>query len=153
MIIAPIVLSALVSAGSVAPAPTELTPDKPVKVGDVEVVCTGVGLEARQNAAWESYPLKVEIAGRGGQFLGDVQLSISQGGRSIASVTCGGPWLLFRLAAGKYQVDGETEGKAASSSALVPAVGQARIILRYPELGGAIEVPLSASAATPALTQ
>ncbi len=148
MIIAPVVLAAVISAGS-QPAPVVLAPDMPVKIGNIEAVCTGVGLDARQNPAWASYPLKVEVAGRGGQYLGDVHLTVSQRGNPLAAVRCDGPWVLLRLAPGKYHIDAETEGQTASSAALVPADGQGRVILRFPELGGGMETPVAPNAVTP----
>lgn len=62
-----------------------LVPDKPVKNADIEAVCTGVGLEARQNPAWASYPLKIEVTGRGGQYLGDARLILSQKDKTFAT--------------------------------------------------------------------
>jgi len=117
---------------------TALPPDRPVSIGAVEAVCTGASLDARENSAWASYPLRIEVAGRGGQYLGDVRLSLSQNGKSLAEVACDGPWILFRLPVGRYRVEALTEGKTTSSNAYVPASGQGRIILRFPELGGEI---------------
>lgn len=115
-----------------------LVPDTPTRAGDVEAVCTGVSLEARENPAWNAYPLKIEVAGRGGQYLGDVRLVLSQKSKTFATLTCGGPWILFRIPAGRYQVQAETEGKTVSSATMVPAMGQGRVILRLLELGGTL---------------
>jgi len=129
----------------VGPAASEefglLPPDKPSMIGTVEAVCTGVGLDARENPLWAGYPLKVEVAGRGGQYLGEVQLTVTQAGQTIASLRCGGPWILLRLTAGRYAVEAQTEGHKVSSSALVPANGQSRVILRFPDLGGETAPP------------
>ncbi len=113
-----------------------LAPDQPTRIGAALAVCTGVGLDARQNPLWAEYPLKIEVAGRGGQYLGDVRLVLSQNDKMIAAVGCSGPWILFRLPAGRYHVEARTEGRTISSSALVPASGQGRVILRFPDLGG-----------------
>jgi hypothetical protein len=67
-----------------------------------------------------------------------VRLSLSQNGKALADVACDGPWILFRLPAGRYRVKALTEGKTTSSNAYVPASGQGRIILRFPDLGGEI---------------
>jgi len=120
---------------------TALPPDKPVLVGSIESVCTGIGSDARENPLWAAYPLKIEVAGQGGQYLGDVHLTVSQDDRAVVSVSCSGPWILFRLAAGRYHVEAQTENQTAASSALVPGSGQARIILRFPRLGGQIGAP------------
>lgn len=119
-----------------------LSPDTPTRAANIEVVCTGVGLDARQNPAWADYPLKIEVAGRGGQYLGDVHLSLSQKDKALVTLTCGGPWILFRVPTGRYQVEAKTEGRTVSSGAFVPATGQGRIILRFPELGGAMTPPV-----------
>lgn len=148
MIVMPIVLMTIFSV-ALAPTTVVLAPDTPTKIGDIEAVCTGVGLDARQNPAWTSYPLKVETAGRGGQYLGDVHLTISQHDNPLAIVRCDGPWILFRLPAGRYQLDAETEGKTASSQALVPETGQGRVILRFPELGGERGAPVTPPPAAP----
>jgi hypothetical protein len=126
-----------------------LKPDMPSQMGDIEAACTGVGSTARQNPAWTAYPLKIEVTGRGGQYLADVHLTLTQKDQSIASVYCDGPWLLFKLPPGRYRVEAEIEGRKEASPALVPATGQGRIILRFPDLGGEVG-PSSAAAATSA---
>jgi len=68
-----------------------------------------------------------------------VRLSLSQNGKTLAEVACDGPWILFRLPAGRYHLEALTEGKTASSNAYVPATGQGRIILRFPDLGGEMD--------------
>lgn len=113
-----------------------LAPDTPTRLGGVEAVCTGVGLDARENPAWAAYPLKVEFAGRGGQYLGDVHVTLSMASGTLVSVHCSGPWLLFRLPAGRYRIDADIEGRTVSSAAIVSTSGQSRVILRYPDLGG-----------------
>jgi hypothetical protein len=117
-------------------AATRLPVDTPSTVGDLEAVCTGVGLDSRQNPDWTVYPLKIEVAGQGGQYLGDTTLTLSQDGKELAAVKCDGPWILFRIPPGRYQLQAETEGKTIQSPAFVPTGGQGRIILRFPELGG-----------------
>lgn len=139
MAVSPFLLAGLFFiASDVAQAPVILAPDTPTRLGGVEAVCTGVGLDAREDPAWSAYPLKVEFVGRGGQYLGDVRLTLSMASGALASVTCSGPWLLFRLPAGKYRLDADIEGRTVSSSAIVSASGQSRVILRYPDLGGVI---------------
>jgi hypothetical protein len=144
MILARGVIVGLMSALPVAAPAQEfgtLVSDTPTRTANIEVVCTGVGLDARQNPAWADYPLKIEVAGRGGQYLGDVHLSLSQKDKTLATLTCAGPWILFRVPTGRYQVEAKTEDRTVSSGAFVPAAGQGRIILRFPELGGAMSPP------------
>lgn len=131
----------IASEGLTGPEPVILVPDVATKVGSLEVVCTGIGLDARENPDWSAYPLKVEFAGRGGQYLGDVHVTLSQHGVAVAAISCSGPWVLFRLSAGKYRIDANIEGRSVSSAAIVPVSGQSRVILRYPDLGGEIGTP------------
>lgn len=118
-----------------------LSPDTPSQIGTVEAVCTGIGLDARQNPLWQTYPLKIEVAGRGGQYLGDVHVTLSRDNQPIASLICSGPWILFKTTPGRYRVEAWLDGRTASSSAFVPNSGQGRIILRFPDLGGAVPPP------------
>ncbi len=134
-------LLALLPAAAQAQEATLLPPDKPVTVAGVEAVCTGIGSDARENPLWASYPLKVEVAGQGGHYLGDVHVTVSQERKTVAAVKCSGPWILFRVPAGRYRVEGLTEGLTASSSALVFEKGQSRIILRFPSTDGQTSVP------------
>ena len=146
-----IILTAVISAVPVTVLAQELgtlVPDTPTRLAGIEAVCTGVSLDARENTAWGAYPLKIEVAGRGGQYLGDVRLILSQQNKTLAALTCGGPWILFRLPAGRYQVEAQTEGRTVSSPAFVPVTGQGRIILRFPELGGQIPLPASETKST-----
>jgi len=141
------ILMGLISISPVVAFAQELgavSPDTPVRTANVEAVCTGIGLDARQNPAWNGYPLKIEVAGRGGQYLGDVHLVLTQKDKTVASLTCGGPWILLRVPTGRYQIEAKTEGKTVSSAAFVPAMGQGRVILRFPELGGEVSPPLAA---------
>jgi hypothetical protein len=113
-----------------------LKPDTPTQIGTAEAVCTGVGSTARQNPAWKAYPLKIEVTGRGGQYLADVNLTLTQADQTIAAVHCDGPWLLFKLPPGRYRVEAEVGSRKEASSALVPVAGQGRIVLRFPDTGG-----------------
>ena len=117
-------------------AADRLPVDAPTPIGDTEAVCTGIGLDSRQDPRWSSYPLRIEVAGRGGQYLGDVALTVARDNKEVVTVRCDGPWILFRLPAGRYQIWGETEGKTVESTALVPPTGQGRVILRFSDLGG-----------------
>lgn len=123
-------------AANSALAMEKLPVDAPRHVGGIESVCTGIGLDSRQDPRWQSYPLKIEIAGQGGQYLGDVALTISRDDKYVVSVQCDGPWFLFRLSPGRYQIQAETEGRTVRSMAFVPTTGQGRTILRFSDLGG-----------------
>jgi len=76
-----------------------------------------------------------------GQFLGDTVVTLSKGDEELASVSCGGPWVLFRLMPGAYSVTAETEGIKQTSKVTVREKGQARVVMSFPSLGGAIAPP------------
>jgi hypothetical protein len=118
--------------------PVQLPFDQPASVDGIETVCTGVSLEARQNPSWQAYGLKVEVAGKGGQYLGDVTVRVSKDGKPVLAAVCGGPWILFKLPPGRYRIDAAEEGQTAASAAFVPNAGQGRIILRFPTLGNEV---------------
>jgi len=130
---------------------TALQPDTPTRIGDMVAVCTGAGLDARQNPAWAEYPLKIEVAGKGGQYLGDIHLTLSSKSGAVAQMSCDGPWVLVKAAPGAYHVDVETEGQAAGSNAYLPTEGQGRIIIRFPMLGGEVGEPQTGVQPIPAL--
>ncbi len=113
--------------------------DTPQTVSGVEMVCTGIGTEARNDPRWSVYPLRVEVAGIGGQFLGDVQFALEKEGKVLAQSVCSGPWLLFKISPGRYRISATAEGKTVSSTTDAPISGQRRVILRFPELGGGTE--------------
>lgn len=113
--------------------PASLAMDVPIQIAGIETVCTGVGLEARENPDWGAYALKVEIAGNGGNYLGDERVTLRHNGADILSANCAGPWLLFQLPPGRYAVEAEYAGRTVSSAAMVSAGSQSRIILRFPD--------------------
>jgi len=108
-----------------------LAMDTPTMVGGIETVCTGVSLDARQDPRWSAYSLKVEIAGEGGKYLGSEAVTLRKDGKLLSEFDCGGPWVLFKLPQGRYDVQARIGGQTASSAAFVPSEGQGRIILRF----------------------
>src|SRR5689334_18001553 len=81
-----------------------LPPGQPVQVHGIEVACTGESLDVRRDIRWNEFPLKIEFAGPGGQYVGGETVSISQADKEILSVVCGGPWLMVRLPPARYDV-------------------------------------------------
>ena len=110
-----------------------LPPDLAVVTGSVEAVCTGASLDAREDPRWPAYSLKLEFAGEGGRYLGGETVTVRKQGKEVFSGSCEGPWLLLRLPAGRYAVEARLNGNIVSSSAVVPAAGQARVVLRFAE--------------------
>jgi hypothetical protein len=107
-------------------------------VGGVDVACTGIGDEAQTDPRWRAYPIRVEFAGGTGQYVGAATLTLhDKNGAAAFTVSCGGAWLLLQLPAGKYRVTASTEGAAPRVETIsVPASGQARAVIRFPEIVG-----------------
>ena len=112
--------------------------DTPTIVTGVETVCTGVGADAQSDPRWAAYPVKVVLAGKGGQYLGDAQLTVEQNGHAMVSVICGGPWTLFKLAPGHYHVKATVNGETETNDLYAPKTGQGRVIMRFPDQGGTV---------------
>jgi hypothetical protein len=124
---------------STAAAQDRLPMDREIpQGGGIAVVCTGVGFTSREDPRWAEYPLKIEVAGAEGQFLGNVTIAIEREGASLVRVGCGGPWVLARLSPGSYTVSAEYEGETTSQRVNVPGDGQGRVILRFPDAGGTV---------------
>lgn len=121
-----------------ADSPVALPYDTPTMVEGVEIVCTGIGQEARSDPRWSTYPLKVVIAGEDGQYLGDAQMNVAGKGESMMDVRCGGPWVLFKLDPGRYTVTAMVNGSTVKTTADVASSGQGRVILRFPTVGGVV---------------
>jgi hypothetical protein len=132
-----IALPAGASAEPMPPVPVPL--DGQVVIDGVQVGCTGIGTDARDDPRWQAYPVRVEAAEVGGDYLAYETVTLaSAGGPPIFSVRCEGPWVLFKLPAGRtYNVEGRADGPAgggaiASAHFRVPSQGQARVVLRFP---------------------
>ncbi len=121
-----------------ATAATNLPLNSPMTVDGIETVCTGIGEDAQHDARWDAYPLKIVFAGKGGQYVTDADVTITQHEKAVVSVHCEAPWVFAKLPAGRYHITGVLEGQNAETSAFVPATGQGRAILRFPNAGGAI---------------
>jgi hypothetical protein len=123
------VLMGLVLPASIGAPPMPL--DQPVTFAGIEVACTGASLDAREDPRWSSFPLKVELAGEGGRYLGGADLAVFRGKDQLVSLNCGGPWLLLRLAPGRYRVEARIAEQLVASTVLVPVTGQSRVVLRF----------------------
>ena len=106
--------------------------DTPMRMRAIEAVCTGVGEDARNDPRWKNNPLRVEVVGTKGEYLGEAQVTVTLNDEALASVNCAGPWVLFALVPGTYTVSAELAGTSRMSKVNVSASGQARVILRLP---------------------
>lgn len=111
----------------------ELPLDRDARVNGVGMACTGVGSDSRTDPRWNDYSLKVEFAGANGEYLGFVDVTLSQTGRELAHVRCPGPWLLFQLPPGQYDLQAWVGQSPANFKARVRDTGQARVVVHFPE--------------------
>jgi hypothetical protein len=123
---------------SIARAQESLALDTPTRISGVDVVCTGIASNTRDDPSWAPYPLKIEVTGRNGQYLANVRIVIQRDGAQIVDLVCGGPWILARLDAGEYTVTATFGDATASGIADVPSTGQSRLVLWFPEADGAV---------------
>jgi hypothetical protein len=114
-----------------------LPPDQPTDVNGIEVACSGVGDEARVDPRWPAFAVKIEFANRDAEYLSDIDVSLANAaGEPLLHVRCETPWLLAKLPAGKYTVTGTYEGISKTAKLTAPATGQARVVVRFPEIAG-----------------
>jgi hypothetical protein len=97
----------------------------------IEAVCTGVGADARNDPRWAVYPLRIEVVGAGGEYLGAAQVTLTKDDEALASINCSAPWVLFKLMPGVYSVSAEIAGVTRAAKVNVGGSGQARVILRF----------------------
>lgn len=112
--------------------------DQPFDVNGTEVVCTGIDSDSRADPRWRSYPLKLEFAGAGGQYLGEERVSVTGNGVDV-NVRCKGPWVLMKVPPGKYSIHAEAANAGAKNvTVTVTGRGQTRSVIVFPAAGGAI---------------
>ena len=110
--------------------------DERVEVNGFELACTGVGDEARNDPRWRAFALRIEFANRDAQYLSDIDVAVSDASGALFDVRCESPWLLADLPPGKYTIVGTFEGITKTVQATAPSTGQARIVIRFPEVAG-----------------
>lgn len=77
-------------------------------------LCTGLGLDAREEASAFPHTLKLVFAAVNGDYVGDVAVTVSRGDAQVFKGICDGPWLLMNLDPGRYSVVAEFEGQRKS---------------------------------------
>ncbi|HEY2177698.1 MAG TPA: hypothetical protein VGH15_03885 [Caulobacteraceae bacterium] len=116
--------------------PVRIPLDGERTLGGVTVGCTGIG-QTKKDPRWATYPIQVEFAAPGGDYLADEVLSVSDAaGKVLATVACEGPWILLRPEApGEYRFKGWAPGAPAAAQGgtfRIPAKGRARMVLHFP---------------------
>lgn len=127
------------AAGFIWPADAaSIAMDQPITVNGIETACSGIGDQAKENLLWKEYPVRVEFSNAGAQYLSGAHVTLSQGGKTLASFECSGAWVLFKnLKPGTtYKVaatitDQPGAGEK-SASFTPPSSGQKRVVIQYP---------------------
>jgi hypothetical protein len=131
------VLAAALALPSAASA-SSLPMDTPVRMGNVEAVCTGIG-EGKNDPRWHTYPIRVEFADSAAHYLAGAHVGISDvSGAEMAAFDCSGAWVLLNLPKGLYTVNAKLAAiLAAPASARFqpPQTGQTRVVLRFAVTG------------------
>lgn len=117
-----------------AMAQTDATPGEPtvLKQNGIAYVSGGIGEDevAAMKKMAAQYSLRVMVAGQGGEYLSDVDVTIaSAAGKQVFSARTDGPILLVRLPAGRYRVSATSGQASAAHAVVVPAHGTAQLDL------------------------
>ncbi|MEM0923046.1 MAG: hypothetical protein AAGI13_08380 [Pseudomonadota bacterium] len=86
---------------------------------DMRFLCSGIGDEAVEEEAAFPHTLKIVYATPDGKFLGNIEITLTQGGTTLLETTCPGPWLLANLLAGRYGLISQHEGEEQSGTLTV----------------------------------
>ena len=144
--------AALWAAGAAhAQTPTEKERQAPVdaptlpaaqKSGEVEYLSGGIGKD--ESTAFEAesraWPLALQFAVTGGQraqFASDVQVTVRDAaGRTVLQTASHGPFLLVRLAPGRYNVEATLQGVAKRRQVNVRKGASTKVMLTWPAVVG-----------------
>lgn len=119
-------------------APAGVTAQQNRPGGDeAAIVSGGVGLAAREAlaATARDHNLKLVFALVSREYLSDVEVDISGGGRRLAHRS-EGPWLFAKLPPGQYTVRATFEGQTLTRTVAVGARGQKVVNFLWPATAG-----------------
>jgi hypothetical protein len=117
------------------PEPALLPENETVVVGDVSYVSGGVGEESREQlkAFAAAFNLKLLLAHKSGEYIGDVQIVLVDGkGKEILKAVAEGPIFMANLPAGRYEVIATTEGLTQKQRATVVKGKLGTLVFRWP---------------------
>ena len=123
-------------------AETYLPDDDVTTVNGIEMGCTGIGIEARQDPRWKRFPVRFEFSGAYAQYFpgGILVVKTWDGRRPLIHVRCDAPWVLADLEPGKYRVAGAMEGYSYPQSWVMKLKPNRkktrRIVLHFDEVVG-----------------
>jgi len=136
------VLAAAALASTAALAAEKLDDQQPKAIDGIETGCDGITIADRNDPKWKAYSLRLEMVGKGGQYLGGETISV-KGNELDVTVQCQGPWVLMKLPAGSYHVTADVpDAGHKEMNVRVPASGQAVVMMRWPNAGGEITKPV-----------
>jgi hypothetical protein len=132
------VLAIAALASTAAFAAEKLIEDQPQAIDGVETACDGVTIDNRNDPKWKAFSLRLEMVGKGGQYLGGETVTV-KGHEYDISVQCQGPWVLMKLPTGTYHVAADVpDAGHKEMNVRVSANGQAVVIMRWPNAGGEV---------------
>jgi hypothetical protein len=136
LVAASAVLLAAAEPAAAPPAPTMLAVDAETTVGGVAVGCTGIG-QTKSDPKWAAYPVRIEFSNAAREYLQGGEIVIYDAASApLLSVRCDAPWILLKLPAGSYRVEGRVPDSPAqprSATFKPPAKGQMRLVLAFPD--------------------
>ncbi|AOK30494.1 carboxypeptidase regulator [Burkholderia singularis] len=102
--------------------------------GNVSFVSGGVGQD--ESSAFQRnerrWPLALRFTGAGGEFLADVRVSVRDArGREVLAADARGPYMLVRLAPGRYTIRAAYNGNEQTRTVAVPAKGGAKVAFSW----------------------
>jgi hypothetical protein len=119
---------------------TNLPMDSTVTVNGIEAGCTGIGINAREDPRWTSFPVRVEFSGAYHQYIPGGSLVVKDEDRKpLLHVRCDAPWVLLRLEPGKYRMAGLMVGYSQPQSWVMKikhnCKNPRRIVFHFDEVG------------------
>jgi hypothetical protein len=107
----------------------------------MSATCAGLGGRSPQNVDWRNYPLRVEVEGSHGQYLGGESVTVTSAmSKEMLGVSCSAPWVLMKLPPGPYDATAQVpSGASETRRVLVPASGSSELVFRFSEAQSAKE--------------
>jgi hypothetical protein len=136
------VLAAVALTSTAALSAEQLESNQPKSIDGVETMCDGSSLNDRRDGDSRGYALRIEVIGKGGQYLGGETVTVKGSEYEIA-VTCKGPWVLMKLPAGSYHVSADVpDAGHKEMNVRVSGRGQSVAMISFPNAGGEITKPV-----------
>jgi hypothetical protein len=132
----PVLCAAALVLSALAAVPAMAQDGDPIlEANGIKYACAGVGKASRGDPRWPAFPVRLEFAAANGDFLGDPDVTITDGGgKQVFQAKCNGPWVLIELPAGSYKVHatGQKGQYAKDFDLAVKAGGQTKKTIRLP---------------------